>query len=81
MTRLLLALALAIGAAGCATDVEDPLTEPLPAEPQRNPPRQPYAGELYDPLSDVVVDLDHYRPDRELPPLQIPGDVWPYVER
>ncbi len=80
MTRFVFALALAIGAAGCAADVEDPQTEPLPAEPQRNPPPQSLSGDFYDPLQDIVVDLDHYRPDLKLPPLQVPGEAWPYAE-
>lgn len=81
MNRLVLALALAIGAAGCAADVEDVQEEPLPTEPQRSPPPQALYGDLYDPLANVVGDLDHYRPSMEIPPLQIPGEVWPYVER
>lgn len=82
MNRFVIALGIAIATAGCAAEaIEDPAPEVLATEPQREPPRQRFYGELYDPYwENIAVDLDDYRPDLEVPPRQIPDEVWPYLD-
>jgi hypothetical protein len=78
MKICLAALGLALVCGGCAAAVEDPQPEEavLPTE-QRDPPRQLFYGELYDPVANIAVDLDEIKPDLQVPPRQTHDRVWP----
>ena len=86
MKTALFTIALAVGVcsiglAGCATDVEDPVTPAPAGEPQTEPPPQTLSGELRDPQQQLISGIGADRGFRDVPVLQPPRIPTPAPER
>jgi hypothetical protein len=75
MNRILIAAMMGFVMMGCATNVDEPLPQPAPQEPQKDPPAQTLSGDLRTPW-DRAEELNSSiteNPADNLGPKQVPN--------